>query len=313
MRTHSYPFAALAAVALSAAAAPAADPVVVDLPERATVRSAVVTVGDVARVAGGDAVTRGQVAGLDLAEVKARDQTVTVTRRVIEFRLQLAGVEPGGVVVIGADRVTVAVVRRAVTADEVVAAARAELIRLLRGPPDTAAVELVQPVVVRLPEIPEAERVTISARPHAQAAVGPGRVQMDVTIFANGEKLLALPVYLEVKPAGRSADPGGPTPALPGYPGAAVMNPVVPAGGALPPLPAVGAGRPTPGEVLVRPRQRTKMVVRLGAVEVSAVGDAQQEGRLGQSILLQNVDSKKMVTGRVVGPATVEVDLGGAP
>jgi flagella basal body P-ring formation protein FlgA len=54
------------------------------------------------------------------------------------------------------------------------------------------------------------------------------------------------------------------------------------------------------------------MQVNSGGLKVAAVGEAQQVGKLGQTILVQNIDSKKMVSARVTGPATVEVDLGGS-
>ena len=48
-------------------------------------------------------------------------------------------------------------------------------------------------------------------------------------------------------------------------------------------------------------------------VTATAAGEALQEGRLGQTIQVQNVDSKKTLLARVVGPGLVEIDLGGAP
>jgi flagella basal body P-ring formation protein FlgA len=54
-------------------------------------------------------------------------------------------------------------------------------------------------------------------------------------------------------------------------------------------------------------------MVRSGALVGSAPGDAIQEGRLGQTIQVQNSASKKVLTARVTGPATVEVELGGVP
>jgi hypothetical protein len=260
-------------------------------------------------MAGGDAATRDRIARLDLAELKARDAGATITKRVVAIRLQLAGYEPSDVVLTGAEHVVVTTARRAVTADEVLTVVKAELLK--RSPaPDGTSVELAQPIAVRLPEVPSAEPVTVTAVPHGRTGVGPGRVQMDVSISAGSEKLLSFPVHVDVWSGPARAAATGPAP----------MNPLTPVSGAVPVLPPmtqeVGAvaSQPSPlAGVLIKPRQRVKMVVRLGAVDVSAVGEAQQEGRIGQSITLQNVDSKKMVTGRVIGPGTVEVDLGGGP
>jgi flagella basal body P-ring formation protein FlgA len=280
-------FAALAVVAFAAAVAPAADPVVIDLPERATSRTAVVTVGTVAALSGGDPAARDRIARLDLAELRSRESSFYLSRRVVEIRLQLAGIDPSAVTLTGADRTAVSVTRRAVAADEVVAAARADLLRRLPSP-EGMTVELALPIAVRLPEVPEADRPTITVQPHPRAVIGPGRVQMDVTISNNGERLLAFAAQMAVRPVG----------AAPATATVSQATAITPAG---------------TGEVLVKARQRTKMVVRLGAVEVTAIGEAQQDGRLGQTITLQNVDSKKMVSGRVVGPGTVDVNVGGAP
>lgn len=267
-----------------------AGPVVVTLREQAAVGTAAVTVGDVAAVGGGDPAARDRVARLDLAELRARDPGLTLSRRAVEYRVRLAGFDPAEVVVTGAERVTVAPARRPVTPDEVLAVARAELLRRLPGP---AEAEPVAPIVVRLPEVPAGETPVIAAVPHART-VGPGRNQMDVTVSCGGEKLLALGVLFEVKaaPAGAAVPPTGG---------------VVPAGGIVPGAPP--AARPAAAEMVIKPRDRVTMVVKLGASTVSAVGEAQQGGAVGQMIPVQNVDSKKTLTARVTGPGTVEVDL----
>ncbi len=293
--THRFVVAGLTALAV-AAAARAADPVTVELAGTATVGKSVVTVGDVALVSGGDADTRARVARIDLAELKARDPGVTVGRRAVEYRLVLAGFEPAAVRVTGAERAAVTVARRAVTLEEVTAAARAEVLRPFTNPAEAVAVELAVPVVVKLPEVPADERAVITARPRGRPGAT-GRVQVDMAVAVGGETLLSFAVHLEVRPVGR--------------PGAAV----VPAGGVVPPVPLVAAGGTqfASAELLIRPRQRVEMRVTSGGLTVTAAGEAQQAGKLGQIILVQNVDSKKTVSARVTGPGTVEVDLGGAP
>lgn len=284
MRTHLLALV----VALAPGGSPAADLVVVEIPERASVRTALVAVGDVTKISGGTVVDRAAVSRLDLAEIPARDTAATVTRRYIETRLRLAGFDPSRVTVTGADRVTVTPERRAVTAEEVVVAARDELARLLPMPAGTVRIDLVQPVGAALPEVPLADQVTFTAKPRTKVS-GLGRVQMDVVVSAGGERLMALGVYLEVKSAA-TAPPGD-----------------------LRTRPGDGSAQPTGGEVLVRARHRVSMTARIGEVKVTAVGEAQQDGRAGQTVLVQNIDSKKLVSAKVTGPGAVEVDLGGAP
>lgn len=280
-------FLAAAVAVLAAVGARAADPVVVDLNPTASVGTELVTVGDVALISGGDADARAKVARIDLAELKLRDRSTSVGRLSVGYRLELAGFDANAVRVVGAERVTITQNRRTVTVEEVVAAARAEL---LRQTPDTPGLrlELAQPVVVKLPEVPSFERVAITAKPRGRTT---GRVQMDMTIACGGETLLAFAVHLDVKDAKDAAriDPR-----------------VTPAGGV--------AANANPNEVLVRARQRVEVTYSNGAgLKIVMVGEAQQDGRLGQTVQVMNTspDSKKLVPAKVVGPGKLEIELGG--
>lgn len=281
----------LLCIALASLAASAADPVTVELRPTASVGTALVTVGDVATVTGGDPATRARVAAIDLAELKGRDPTATLGRKSVEFRLSLAGFDSAAVRVSGAERAAVTLARRQVTADEVVAAARAELLKHY-AEPDALKVELAAPVLVKLPEVPLNEKPVITAKPRGKPGAL-GRVQMDVTVAAGGEALLGLAVHLNVHSP--SLAPLAPLP------------PVAPASATAP----AGATGFASADVLVRAKQRVEIQVNSGGIKASAVGEAQQAGKLGQTILVQNIDSKKTISARVTGPATVEVDLGG--
>lgn len=313
----------------------AGEPVRVELPDRAAVAAAVVTVADVARLSGGDPVTRTTIARLDLAELPARGDTgLTLTRRQVEFRLKLAGLAADEYLLLGADRVTVAVARRAVTADEVTAAARDALRKRLPWPAEELSVEVVQPVAAKLPEAAADEDVSITAEPHA-GTVNLGRTQMDVTIRVRGERRLAVPVVLDAKliqpvavllkpvQAGeplteqairverRPVDAGRRHLSAGELVGRKVTRPL-PAGHT---LSAGDVEQPTATAEppLVRTRQRVTLTVTIGAMTVSAAGEALQDGKLGQTVRVQNADSKKVLTGRVSGPGTVDIDIGGGP
>jgi flagella basal body P-ring formation protein FlgA len=71
-----------------------------------------------------------------------------------------------------------------------------------------------------------------------------------------------------------------------------------------------GPGEPLPHDapLLIKTRDLVRLVVHIGAVRVSALGEAMQEGRAGQLIRVRNVDSNKTVSGRVVDRGVVEVD-----
>lgn len=60
--------------------------------------------------------------------------------------------------------------------------------------------------------------------------------------------------------------------------------------------------------VAIRRQSRVDMVCRVGDFSVIARGEALQDGKVGDSIRLQNVDSKAVVQGRVISAGQVEVD-----
>jgi hypothetical protein len=292
----------------------AAEPVTVELKSTAAVGTALVALGDVATVSGGDDATRARVARIDVAEFKPRENATAVGRKAVEYRLSLAGFDASAVRVTGAERAEVTLTRRPVTAEEVVAAARDELFRHYPNP-KSLSIDLATPVVVKMPEVPVGEKVAVVAKPHGKPAAA-GRVQMDVTVSAGGETLLSLAVHLNVQPFVALAPLPPLAPLEPPLPGASapLAPPAAPGAPPIPPtLPPTAAVPPTPaGEVLVKPRQRVEVQVNSGGLKVTAVGEAQQPGKLGQTILVQNIDSKKTISARVTGPGTVEVDLGGA-
>jgi flagella basal body P-ring formation protein FlgA len=265
---------------LLAAPAAAADPVTIVLPDRAVCGAAVVTVGHVGTVTG-PAEWKRAVAAIDLSDMPVRETSVTVTRRQVEVRLKLAGLRDTDFRVLGSDRVIVVADRKAVPVEDVVIAAKAAILSRLPYPPDEVTLDLVRPVVTKLPEVGTAERVDIRAEPNTNS-VQMGRQQVNVTISTRGEKRLTLSVFLEAKLAGQAA--------------AAAATPRTVAGPVAKVAPAV-----TPG-------QKVKMSVTIGELRVTAMGLSLEEGKVGQMIRVRNVDSNKVLSARVSGPGTVEVE-----
>jgi flagella basal body P-ring formation protein FlgA len=64
---------------------------------------------------------------------------------------------------------------------------------------------------------------------------------------------------------------------------------------------------------VVRVRDKVTLAVRAGGLWVTAAGEALQSGRVGDTVSVRNIDSKKTVVGKVTGPGTVELELGGVP
>jgi len=271
--------------------AEAAEPISIVVPDWVTVRKSLVTIGDVAQISGGQHADREFIAGLDLDEFSGRLKGQSIRLKAIEYRISLAGYKNHEFRVGGPERVGIVPARRVLMAAEIEKAIRDELTRLLPPGRESLCVELARPIAAKLPEVAVWESVRIQGRPRTPIK-GAGPVQMDVTLSTQGETLLGLPMYFEIK----------------------VVAPLV-----LPSF-AIGSSATTPvvqastqsTEVMVKARQRVTLIVRSGALNVSAVGEATQEGRLGQTIQVMNVDSKKLLSGRVSGPGTVEIELGGS-
>lgn len=260
-------FAILLALAFAVPCA-AGESLVVVLPAKASAGSAVVALGQVAKIHGGDEKSRAKLAAVDLVERTKKDAPVTITKRQVEIRLKLAGYTADDVLVGGAESVVVAVKKETVPAEDAIAAAKKAALALFANADELKA-DLVQQVAVKLPEIVAGDSVSISALPHA-AVAKVGRVQMDVTIKVNGETKLSFPVHFDVRPI-----------------------------------------RPEP--ILVQALRPVSMVVRLGAMNVEATGEAVQSGRLGETVQVRNSATKKIVSGRVTAAGVVEIDIGGAP
>ncbi len=281
----------IAALLVVTAAAFARDPVVVTLADSATPPASEVTVGHVATLSGGTAKARAKIAALDLTDRRAG---ASVSRKQVGYRLRLAGFSEDEFVLVGADKVVIGVPRRGISVDEVAAVAKTELARLLGTAADEQAFTLAQPVLVKLPEVSDDDRVEITAVPHT-APVRPGRTQMDMTVKVNGTTKLTFSVVLA--PDTHAAPPA-----------TAGSAEVVPAGG----VRAKPAGNQFAADaVLVRALQPVRLVVNADGMRLEAVAEAMQDGKVGQQIKVRNPSSKKVVTGTVVGANEVEVAAGG--
>jgi len=62
------------------------------------------------------------------------------------------------------------------------------------------------------------------------------------------------------------------------------------------------------GKLLVKQHDLVKLTAKVGAMRVTALGEALQDGGAGQCIRVKNVDSKNVILGRVVDRSLVEVD-----
>jgi flagella basal body P-ring formation protein FlgA len=312
----------------SADAPATGDPVVVRLKARAEVPARVVTVGHVADLNGGPAALRAQIARIDLEDFGPAT-SLTIKRRQIELRLRLTDLPAAAYQVGGEDEVVALAVRQPLSSEVVVRAAMSVVRKRLPWPEEDLSIRLVQPVTAALPAVSDPAEATVRAEPH-NANVGPGRVQMDVSVFVAGEKKLMLPVYLDVrviqpvviarKGLGRgdvltqdttitdrrAIDAAAKVPAPDAVLGRKLRRPL--AAGAVVHAADVEDLPTQTAAVLVKARQPVKLLARSGAFTIRADGEAMQEGRLDDLVRVQNTASKKVVVGKVTGPGVVEIE-----
>lgn len=66
-----------------------------------------------------------------------------------------------------------------------------------------------------------------------------------------------------------------------------------------------------PSPYLVKRGDVIRVMIRTASAEITALGEARQDGRLGDLVEVKNVDTGKRFTGRVVSAGVVEVIYGG--
>jgi flagella basal body P-ring formation protein FlgA len=343
--------AILAALAAVANPGPGIGTVEIELKERSSVRYSSVTIGDVAVLKGGSDELRERMMRVDLADVPPAGQTLSIKSRQVEFRLILADFPANSFRITGGAEVIVTGARAALSAEAVERAAREALVRMLQRPMEDVSITLAEPIALDLAQIADLEAPLVKAEPHSPSN-GLGRAQIDVSIYAHGERRLSFPVYFDAKLQQRVAvcraalkqgetltqqniyadrrpvDTANGTVAL--YDSVLGKKAIraMPAGQVIGNLDVeVGttandtsvAIRPraattvNDASFVIRPRQAVKMVLRVGSTSITATGEAMQEGRIGETILVKDVDSKKIMAGRITGPDAVEVILEGNP
>lgn len=303
--------------------------VVVTVRSRGAVAEARVTVGDVAAVEGGAPALRQRIALLDLADLTPDNPSTVVSREQVAFRIRLAGIDTNLFRMEGAAQAEVALERCQVTGQEIEAAVRQAVQRRLPWKPEDVDLVFVKP----LPKVLTLAGNRSDVRLEAELRPGPlplGRVHLDLALYARSERRQAVPVVLDVKAYQRVAvctrrvERGGTlsdanvlfdrraVQGLSSYvtPGESLLGKrarhVLQPGQVLTAHDVESAAQESP--VLIKQRELVKLVAKLGPLQVTTMAEALQEGRDGQWIRVRNVDSKKVVVGRVVARAIVEVD-----
>lgn len=320
------------AFAVAAPPAPAKKPassvVTISLHPAAEATRSEVSIGDVATIEGGEPAERKRIAALDLADSPELGKTTRLTPALVAHRIKIAGIDSRRYTIQGAEAVTLSARGYLVPEQEIVGAARQFLLGRIPWNAADVSIEPSRPIksAVQVPGGRDGLRFEATLR-SPQVALGTLRV--DVAVFARGVKYADVPVSLDVHlcrtiaVAARRVDRGQllssedvlferrNVDTIAGYLtesesplGQRIKRSIVP----LQPITRtdVDSGEQD-ATIVVRQRDAVKIVARGANLVITASGEALQDGRAGQSIRVRNIDSKAVVTGRVINANEVQV------
>jgi flagella basal body P-ring formation protein FlgA len=303
--------------------------VIVSLSANSTVANAHVFIRDVTILEGGTPQLRQQIASLDLADFPSDSRVLRLTKEQVFYRLRVSDIDPRLYRVEGAAQTTVNLRSFQVPEEDILGAAKQCVVQRLPGKPEDISIQLIQPI--RGSRVVNGKQEEVRLLPELHSAAAPlGKVHVEVAICVNDERRMMVPVYLDVKlyqtlaVCARRIERGEVlTPnnvywdrrALDSLNSYATQEDVragrrakrlLAAGQVIVTADLEASDKDNP--VLVKQHELVRLVARLGPLQVIALGEALQDGRAGQSISVRNVDSKKVVLGRVVERSIVEVD-----
>jgi flagella basal body P-ring formation protein FlgA len=228
----------------------------------------------IAKLSGGPANLRQRLARMDIAEFKLGVGQVAVTAEQVRFRILLAGVESTQFRVVGAKKTIVQesddplAVRRILGAAWSTARAKQPNV----GPPR----DIVAPVL----DLHPLDKVHLEAK-IPQVAAANGGTRVDVSVFVNGKMREIVPVVFDT-PVKATFDAGL--------------------------RPAVAITPKTKSEVLIKSRDPVRIVALVGPAQLVAKGEAQEDGRLGDTIRVRNIETNRTVNARVETKDVVVVE-----
>lgn len=292
----------------------------VQVPSVVQVRATNVRLGDVARLSGLSPSERDRLAAIDLGAAPTVGTGRLLPRAFLRSTLEAAGL-PAGTVLRLPDRLEVTrasvVLQSSAQREAVEAAVRSHL-----GQADT----LASVKVPNLPDLPvpagASVRVTVDRAPKGGRTISTTLQVLDGQVAIRTQQ-----VVVQIDPLTQTwlvrTDIGRGQP-VSASDLASDMRPAseLPADAVRDPSELIGATARrdlVSGEPLVRRAvevqpmvargQRVTMVAVGRGIRVSALGEALAAGRQGDTIRIKNLDSNKVVTGRVSGPQTVQMEL----
>ncbi len=288
------------------------------LPRTVRVRGESLSLGLIGVIRGSDAKLLKKVSDIPMGRIPWSGEKITIDRRTILSRLATAGVSPSMVRITGAEKVAVLLDETTFEAKKLVRSAEAFLKKTRPGPAGCSWRLVRQPKDLKVPteqNIQLKPRLGKAAMKRyvtvVVAAVGgerelgrtkilfrlvyPMRQAVAIRDIASGETFTSKNTVVRVvsadrKPTGNWTSPFGLVAARDISAGKVIRT---------------GLMKAKKPAIVVRRKQTVQMkVVGLGFV-VTGVGKALSDGRVGDLIKVQNIDSKRIVTARVAFDGTV--------
>jgi flagellar basal body P-ring formation protein FlgA len=315
--------------------------VLIELQPVARVSGRLIRLHHLATVVGEPQAMVDRIKELDVGEFASATEPLTISSRQISFRLRLADIPEKATRIRGADQCVASAERQPIKEAAVIEAAKEAIVLRYPWKREDLDIRQVQPIAMTLPPVLSPDEVKIKAELHS-SKVYAGRTQVDISLWENGTRIISFPVFFDVQPAASVFVVSAPIQAgILIDPNSVKLEKRRLDAGAKPintwdrllgrkakrPL---NAGEPIletdmenanlqpkvktePVALAIKAKQTVKIQLDTGKIRIQAQGEALQDGRIGDIIRVQNIDSKRIVLGRVVAPQSVEVELGGSP
>jgi len=303
------------------AGAPAGDTAAlsVHLPRSVEADGRTLCLGDVAVLGGPDDAVVSACTRIRMGRAPWSGERLVITRPMVRARLATHGVRGEALRFTGAEQVSVTRGETVTSSETVAATARTFLARTRPAPAECRWRLVRGPDPIRTPA---GDEVTLSARPATHHAEGEAKVA--VVAETDGRQVGASDVLFRVTylrrrlVAARDIGPGEtispentriekttadrPDPGRWSAPYGEKAARLIPAGGEVRP----GLVRSATAEILVHRNEGVVMRVQGALFHVTALGKALENGRPGDLVKVQNVDSGRVVLARVARDGSVE-------
>jgi len=309
----------LAAGSGTAICDPDAPTLQVHLPRSVSVDGERLSLGMISVVQAGDDAVAGKVAAIAMGRTPWSKERLAINRTTILGRLAANGLSRDKVHFSGAEQVVVTRNEEVISSDRIVKAAEAFLVktrpaptyscwRLLRRPTDVSA-----PAGIGITLEPRMLKhgVHQQARLEVAATSGGKTLATSTVLFRLAYRQRQLVAARDIPPGGvitpentelRTGTANSPEPPDWAAPYGQRAARLIPAGAVV----RTGLVRPAKADVLVRRNDSVVMRITGNLFQITALGQALENGGEGDLIKVRNVDSKRVVVARIIRDGTVQ-------